>query len=415
MYIITYLIAIISIILFPYISGGIMICSSFFINKKLSILYLIIGCILINVIFLDVTTGNGLDIDRYIQNTQYLQSFHGIKNVFGVINNSGYFDYQKPSYLFFVLEIIASRTQHLTVLPFLSSILTTFFIFYPFYDLAQNSKNNKFVDMILAISAFLLVGYGFWIASTMRWCLAVSSVFCVDYIFFTKLNERKYVPILLIPVFFHIGITLVVAMSLILAFSKKVNNLSLILLSGLIALTLFLENTMPTFSNQFLNQLVKMNNSYTNDATFVNNQMSSQAAILPSEIATFSIILIWFLIPHFKKRITNDSFSKLVLALIIMGLLYVSRVLIFERFLIIIFLFVTFDVAKYFCTYKIKLKFNAVGLIIFFLFLLVIGGSWVRGYLKFRANTFSIGSPADALVSNLIKILQNIPFYMKQL
>lgn len=205
MHIVFCLILLVSIIVFPYISGGIMICSSFFIKRNFSLFLLIIGCILINMLFLDVTTGNGLDIDRYIQNTQYLQSFYGIKDILKVINNSGYFDYQKPSYLFFLIEVIASRTHYLTILPFLSSIITTYFIFYPFYDISQSKRNRKSIIIILisAISAFLLVGYGFWMASTMRWCLAISSVFFVDYIFFTKLKQKKYIPILFIPIFFE--------------------------------------------------------------------------------------------------------------------------------------------------------------------------------------------------------------------
>lgn len=179
--------------------------------------------------FLDIIPGNGLDLERYMVTTEQMSMVSGFKNWLLFCRTNPSTQYEKTSYLFFALQYFASRFRYINLLSYLSTILTSFFYFFPFIDYTRfKNIRLKWYALVISLIPFFMLGYGN-IASTIRWGLAVSSCFCIDYMYFYYLKSKKYIILLFLPILFHLGIILAVVLSVYVAFVKKVNIITLLI------------------------------------------------------------------------------------------------------------------------------------------------------------------------------------------
>lgn len=392
------IILILGVLFFPFITGMVLLILSFFLKGKKSYLFLVLSCLLTSLIFLDMVPGYGADADRYAQITLQMSSISNFSGFFHFIQNNSQTQYQSSSYLFFFLQYLVSKSNCFNLLSYISTFLGSFFIFYPFLNYSKERFQNnsvKFVSLILAFSTLNVIGYS-TLASTMRWGLAATSCFFVDYIYFFKLNKNiKYIWLLFIPIFFHPGIIVAVLISAYMGIIKKLNFVLFII--PLIILVVYFSTLGSVSINNdgnFLGSINSMANIYSTD--FMNNGSSNLSQIRNfTNYFLFFMSSIYVLFKMYYRGIKN-SFDSIVLFMIFISLILLPRTLIWGRYF-------TFTM-PIMCFYTLKLNTNLSKIVLTLIYILSI----VVAIGSYRQFVFPV-SNIDILFENIFSILSSIP------
>ena len=399
--IVTYIFLILIIFFLTFLSGFGFITASFFSKRKLAYLLLVIGCILINLIFLDLQVGHGLDIDRYAVTTQQMQSIHSWKDWLFFYHSDPVMIREKYNLLFLLIQFIASRFRNYNLLSFICSVLSSLFITFPFLDFYLNHKNLLSKALTLCLSSLLIVGFGFYMASVLRWELAVTSLFLLVYIYFIKLNnQKKYIWMLLVPILFHTGIILGVAIVILASWGKKISFVKGIIFSlGVLLFFNSLSSISIVNDSSFLGQVTSMSQIYAQTlGSSVNQQISDSLVII--DLLCILFIYLKYLRKNNKQA---SNFRQINFLLIIAEVLMVNNSVIFTRYLFLLVLFSSFYLLQCF---EVK-EINKRGIILAFGMIVLLSG--LRGIIGLSAFDFTFGNYIDAIFVDIFTIFQNIP------
>lgn len=374
-------------------------------SRKIAIFLLCMACILLNMGFLLTVPTNGLDLERYfntIHEMSALPTFRSLIN-FWQVN----LQYERTNLLFTLIEWLVSRTQYFTLLPFITTILCSFFIMYPFLDLSQRYKDERKIILFFAFISFFLVGYG-WMASTSRWGLAVTSAVFVDYIYFVNIKKKRFSFILLLPILFHIGSIVEVILALYAVFIKKTNFLKLILVS--IPIWCYLRySSNQSYSSQLsstysvYSQLNTMTNVYSTGVGTLNFNGSVTMIILYCTVLLLVFMVLRDICVNKKSNMEKSPAAIILLFQIncLLILMLVGKSDILNRFVVFpaIFglLYESINIKK------VSIK-KWGGFMLSFL------GALVYEIIMIKQFQF-VFSPVQLLVSNLITIFHSIQVY----
>lgn len=294
------LLIVLGVFFFPVITGAFALICAFVTNGKKRYWLLCAFCLLSSLVFLDIIPGNGLDVDRYLVVTNQMSMVSGVKDWLSFCLTNPSTQYEKTSYLFFILQYFASRSHYINLLPYISTVLTSFLYFFPFIDYTK-SKNIrvKWYAVILSVIPFFMLGYGN-IASTMRWGLAVSSCLFMDYIYFNYLKSRKYIFLLLLPLLFHLGIIIAVLLSIYVALVKRLNVITIIF--PVLFILLYMNTAVRGNSSTLIGQLSNMTAIYSNG--FGEGQIISQGARLVMVVQYVTTVLLSSYYLYLKRKYT---------------------------------------------------------------------------------------------------------------
>lgn len=393
------LLVILGVLFLPIITGIILLICSFISNGKKRYWLLLMFCILSGLVFLDIVPGNGLDIERYMIVTSQMSMVSGIKDWLLFCKSNPSTQYEKTSYLFFLLQYIASRFSHLNLLSYYSTVLTSFFYFFPFINYTMSDGLRvKWYACVLSLVSFFLLGYGN-IASTMRWGLAVSSCFFVDYLYFYHLKNKRYILLLFLPVFFHLGIILAVILSVYVAILKRINIVTLFV--PVIIVIIYMELAVRGDSSSIIGQLSNMTAIYSNG--FGSGQVISQGAkmVMLVQYITVFMLIFYYINLQIKSKVVNEHFSNLAKVFIIMLIFLIPKSTIFYRyatFAVIIYCFIAVQILK-----RRKSTFNEL-----ILLLLVVACSSFLGFVSYRQFQF-VFSDVGIIFKNIFTLLLNAP------
>lgn len=379
---------ILAIVLFPGFSGFLILMSAFFTKGKKAYYLLLLSCLLICLIFLDLIPGSGLDFDRYMQMTSALRYMHiqHFSDLLNFFQSSA--ENEQNNYLFIFIQYIASKFKFANLLSCISVALSSFFCMFPFIDLVQKKNRYKIFSLILSLIAYFILGYGY-MASVMRWSLAVTSSVFIDYLYFIKLqNNKKWCFILIIPMFFHTGIILAVLMSFFVAFTKRITIVDIVIFSLCCSIFLFLSGN-GSSSSGLMGQVVNTTKIYSTN--FLAAGETRNAAILNwiMYFVYFMLIMIDGMIHKLYKNYHNYLTSLAVLC-IVATILLATRYLILIRFISLACLFLALDILITLNNIpKMILKFSqGMGLLVS----IITGGTFVLaafcGFVSFRQFAF---------------------------
>lgn len=389
---------------FPFILGNGLIVYSFF-SKGNTYLLLILGCILSSLIFLDCKPGYGLDLDRYMETTKLMSEIHSIKDWNFFYATSPAMNYEKNSYLFFAIQFLVSRCNAFNLLSVISSALCGFFLMFPFLNLSKKFNKNNLWCMLLGFSAYALVGYGSNMAETMRWAIAISCTGFVDYIYFYLLKKNiKYIWLLFIPLFFHIGSVLIVFVSLYMALVKRMNIYKFIFIMLCVGIFFYLlpQNTFD--SNSALGQITNMATTYSTDFMAGTGNMNRLITQYIGDITSGLIIFASIAFFGYKKNKNNlINIGYLLLAAEIM---VISKSLIFERFLYITAFFFLLNIA---INIDYLIKRPKIGIFEYLLLIIIIFLCLTRGYIGFRIYDFTTSTNEAVLFTSIFSLIQLMP------
>lgn len=389
---------------FPFIVGSGFIVYSFF-SKNYAYLLLIIGCILTSLIFLDCKPGYGLDIDRYMETTKLMSEIHSIKEWNSFYASSPAMNYEKNSYIFFAIQFLVSRCDAFNLLSVISSALCGFFLIYPFLNLSKRFNKSRFWCMLLGISAYALVGYGSNMAETMRWALAISCAGFVDYIYFYSLKRNvKYIWLLFIPLFFHIGTILIVIISLYTTTIKKVSILKIIIIMICTSLFFYFLPQNAFNNDSVLGQITNMATVYSTDFMAGTGNINRLITQYIGDAVSFLIIITSFFLFSYKKE--KNDLLNIGFCLLAVEAVVISKNLIFERFIYITVFYFLLNIAINMDYLKYQIRTNVFK---YPLLIVIIVLCLVRGYIGFRIYDFTTTSNTAVLLTNVFSLIQLMP------
>lgn len=394
---------------FPAVAGIVFLIAAFLNSGKKSYIYLLLFCALTSVLFFDIIPGYGLDFDRYMQITSSLQfvkisSLHDLHEFYKVnaMNESN-------NYLFMLIQYFCSKFKVGNLLSVISVFLSSFFCMFPFLDIVQRKGKYRLLALCLGFICLNILGYGY-MASVMRWSLAVTSCLFVNYLFFIRLNaKKKWAFLLLIPLLFHLGIILGVVMSFFALVVKRVRLPELIIY--IICVLLFLLTSINgSNSTDLTGQLINTTKIYSKN--FLASGQTRNAVILNIVIYTAYIILILINISIHRlcPDIIGGPFTNLSILAVVSTLLLSTRYLILIRFISLATFFVAVDILFTVASENNFINFSkGKGLLISSLFVFDIFISFIFGYASFSQFAFPVGSLRIWFVSISYLIAHSIP------
>lgn len=391
------LLIVLGIFFFPVITGAFSLVCAFVTNGKKRYWLLCAFCLLSSLVFLDIIPGNGLDVDRYLVVTSQMSMVSGIKDWLSFCLTNPSTQYEKTSYLFFILQYFASRSRYVNLLPYISTVLTSFLYFFPFIDYTKlKSIRVRWYAVILSVIPFFMLGYG-GIASTMRWGLAVSSCLFLDYIYFYYLKSKKYIFLLLLPLLFHLGIILAVLLSIYVALVKKIDIVTIIF--PILVVLLYMNMAVRGNSNTVIGQLSNMTAIYSNG--FGEGQTISQSARIVMVVQYATTILLSSYYFYLKGKYTFRRYPLNNFAILITFILVIffSNSAIFYRY-------VTFAAPIYCFSILQILQKKKSGFIEMFWLLLILVGSLFLGFISYRQFAFAF-SDVGVIFKSIFSLLLN--------
>lgn len=188
------------------------------------------------------------DIVRYIYN---LETLRLISNPLVLLNSEavksyGYTIGLDTNVLFNIYSWIISKFQNDSLFSFFSMVISYVTFLFPVISTKNDFVIKIFTALLVVTSIPLVITI-----SAVRWPIAAGLFISLQYIYFAKLNSRKYIWIFLIPVLFHSSMIIVVAPSFLIAFfdirTVKVAMLSVVGMMALFPLALFYaqKSTIP--------------------------------------------------------------------------------------------------------------------------------------------------------------------------
>lgn len=399
MNILLYIVCLVTVIIFPFFTGILFLFFAFFSQGRKSYFFLIAFCLLFNLIFLDCALGNGADLERYMQVTRQMSMVNGLMEFFQFCRQAPIVSFEKSSYLFLLIQYIVSRTNYFNFLSYISAFLGSFFIFFPFLDSTKNDFFKRREALILSLLSFFFVGYGV-LASTMRWGLAVTSLFFFSYIYFEKAkNTKKFIWLLFIPLLFHIGIIADVLFVIYASLVKKINIIQIII--PIVVIIIYFANikSFNIDSASFLGQINMMSNVYSNNFMANYANQNSQIEELIQFSACFMIIIYNFLTRSLK---INSNIKVLSIILVFGTFAMFPQQLILQRYLLFLFLILAFNPVYKNNLFHLRSTMNI--LVIILLFALTGFNEFVNIYrFNFTLPGFNV------MFENVISILENMP------
>ncbi|WP_242335269.1 hypothetical protein [Limosilactobacillus urinaemulieris] len=376
---------------FPAIAGIIFLVAAFFSSGKKPYIYLLLFCTLTSLLFLDIIPGYGLDFDRYMQITSSLKfikisSLHDLYEFYKVNAMN-----ETNNYLFMLIQYFCSKFKVGNLLSVISVFLSSFFCIFPFLDIVQKEDKHRFLALCLGFICLNILGYGY-MASVMRWSLAVTSCLFVNYLFFIRLKEKKkWAFLLLIPLLFHLGIILAVVMSFFVLVAKRV-RLSELIIYIICVLVFLFTSINGSNSTDLTGQLLNTTKIYSKN--FLASGQTRNAVILNIVIYTAYIILILInIVIHRLSPDVINPFTNLSILAIISTLLLSTRYLILIRFISLATFFIAVDILLTVANENHFINFSeGKGLLVSLLFAFDIFISFIFGYASFCQFTFPVGS-----------------------
>ena len=377
------------IALFPGFAGFLFLICAFLSKGKKAYYFLFISCLLIGLVFLDLIPGTGLDVDRYMQMTSQLRymQIHNFRELLNYFQNSA--ENERSNYLFIIIQYVVSRFKYANLLSYFSVFTSSVFCLFPFVDIVQKCNKYHVFGLLLSLIAYYILGFGY-MASVMRWSLAVTSSVFVDYLYFIRLRaNKKYLPILFIPLLFHMGIVLGVIMALFVVFKKHIRLFD-VMFFVVICSVLLLVSSYGSSSRGFMGQLLNTTNIYSTN--FLASGMTINAAILNWIIySVYFVLILLDLLIHKVNKDSRNPFASLSILCIVSTVLLSTRYLILVRFIPLACFYLTVDILLTLSLSKNVIKLNrGMGLLISVITIIDFIVANFVGFVSFRQLAFPV-------------------------
>ncbi len=341
------------------------------------------------------------DFYRYQQNMRIMRTTTGLSNLFSLINSNTSLNYQSDSILFNILEYFIAKTGRFTLLPYFSTVITYGSILFPLVDLKVHGYISKTMFFLLSAQILLLFSL-FFTFNTMRWAMACALFFLILYIY-NKTQLKRYLYLFIIPILFHVGIILAVALTIYFYFIKKVNLKTV--LPALLGLIVYLSIAKFFTGTGILARIAQMATGYSTD--FMQRNTNGLIIVFLHRLATVLIISSAAIFIYRKKGIKIKLDRILIVFTICLILL--SGSMIQNRYLLVVSLIAILSIGINYLNSKTAITQLDVGLL-FIIAMISISASAVIVYADVKDMEFS-RPIIEVFFSSIFSLLKNIPTY----
>ncbi len=267
-------------------------------DRRFSVTYLVIACLLISIIALRYIPHPLDDGAFHFRATQVLTNFDSIISMFQAFESGfrvGRYDYGSVP-VFTSLMYLVRNTHHYSLFSFISAFVI-YFSFGYVVDLFKSLKNYSNLTYILILITVLLLNNYRYTTSGMRFCMAISLIMLIMYLE-SKYNYTKYWGMIwyLAPISIHSADVYFAALRFIFFYLKKIMvGKSLLVLLGfpiIIKLTIkFSEWTGISFLQSFIRKI----DIYSDNASY--SELFNTTLTMRLYIGV--VLMVLFLIQYF--------------------------------------------------------------------------------------------------------------------
>lgn len=396
-------ILILLLLIFPIPAAIVSFFGMGYFNQKVSYLFMFIFVLGISLFALYYSPNISDDFYRYQQNMRIMRAATGIPDLFSLINSNTTLNYQSDSILFNILEYFITKTSRFNLLPYISTVITYGSILFPLVDLKVHGYINRIVFFWLSIQTLLLFSL-FFTFNTMRWAIACALFFLILY-FYNKTQLKRYLYLFVIPILFHLGIILAVALTIYFYFIKKVSIKKV--LPALLSLIIYLNIAKLFTGTGTIARIAQMTTGYSTD--FMNRNTNGLIVVFLHRLVTILIISSAMIYIYRKTKAKTNSKLDRVLIVFTICLILLSGSMIQNRYLLVVSLIALLDIGmSYFNTKLVLTQFDV--LLILIMTLISVSASSIIAYADVKDMMFSRPF-IEVIFSNIISLLKNIPMY----
>ncbi|MFD1318488.1 hypothetical protein [Loigolactobacillus zhaoyuanensis] len=394
-------ILILLLLIFPIPAAIVSFFGMGYFNKKSAYMFMFIFVLGISLLALYYSPSAADDFYRYQQNMRIMRTTTGLSNLFSLINSNTSLNYQSDSILFNILEYFIAKTGRFTLLPYFSTVITYGSILFPLVDLKVHGYISKTMFFLLSAQILLLFSL-FFTFNTMRWAMACALFFLILYIY-NKTQLKRYLYLFIIPILFHVGIILAVALTIYFYFIKKVNLKTV--LPALLGLIVYLSIAKFFTGTGILARIAQMATGYSTD--FMQRNTNGLIIVFLHRLATVLIISSAAIFIYRKKGIKIKLDRILIVFTICLILL--SGSMIQNRYLLVVSLIAILSIGINYLNSKTAITQLDVGLL-FIIAMISISASAVIVYADVKDMEFS-RPIIEVFFSSIFSLLKNIPTY----
>jgi len=320
-------------------------------NKNIYLFY-ILFCVGISLVCLLYIPNYTNDLSRYYETMHLMQPLSSWSEFIDFSQSNSVLQYQGTNKLFNIIEYFIAKTGKFSLLPFLSTLICYLSILFPIVDLKKHKELKSSAAFILSVCLLLLFNLNFT-ANTMRWAMASAIFGLVSYLYFVKINRLVYVWILAIPLLFHVGIILAVALVVFVAIVHKPSIFSyVLLLAGYVLFWAYVGKDGSMGASGMFPQIASMANAYSTD--FMDRNLNGMIILYLSRVAGLLLLSAASIICLGKAKAKWDGFDRLCLLQFFFVILLFNNSMIFNRYLLIFSMLSVISIGKNLAVVKIS-------------------------------------------------------------